>query len=163
MRTRLAVRTLVVNERDEILLIQHQNAVAVDPTQPDLLTYWVAPGGGIERDETFEEAAIRELWEETGISGVNIGPWIWSRERQIVIHGEAVQARERHYLARVGDPAVSFANIEEGEFPVFKDYRWWALAALRETADFVIPSGFPELVTPVLAGQLPAPPLTLRL
>ena len=29
--------------------------------------FWVAPGGGVKDEESYEEAATREVWEETGL------------------------------------------------------------------------------------------------
>lgn len=52
----LGVRVIVTNEERGVLLIRH--------------TYthgWYLPGGGVERRESFEGAARRELWEECGI------------------------------------------------------------------------------------------------
>jgi len=152
---------LVINERDEVLLIQHEEAVAVDQKQPDPLLKWVAPRGGLEEYENYEEAAVRELREKTGITDAAIGPWIWTSERVVAIGGEYVRRYGRYHLVRVGDPAVSFAHIEEAERPVFKDIRWWTLAELRETLDVVVPLGLPELVASILAGRLPESPLTL--
>ena len=47
----------VLND-DKILMVCHQ-------TSPR--TYWTFPGGAVETDETFEQAAVREVKEETGL------------------------------------------------------------------------------------------------
>lgn len=41
-----------------ILMVQH-----VEPSR----SYWTLPGGGIEAGESPAEAAMREVWEETGL------------------------------------------------------------------------------------------------
>ena len=41
-----------------ILMVRH-----VEPTR----SYWTLPGGGLEAGETPAEAAVREVWEETGL------------------------------------------------------------------------------------------------
>jgi ADP-ribose pyrophosphatase YjhB (NUDIX family) len=51
----VGVRLLIVNG-DDVLLIRHTY-------QPG----WFMPGGGLKRKETLEEAARRELREETGL------------------------------------------------------------------------------------------------
>ena len=50
------VRVIVVTEH-RVLLVSHWYAPGV----------WTLPGGGINRDETPQEAAIREVREETGL------------------------------------------------------------------------------------------------
>ena len=55
--TRLAAYAIVVDDRDRILL-----ALWNEGAQPA----WTLPGGGVELEETPEQAAVRELLEETG-------------------------------------------------------------------------------------------------
>ena len=43
---------------DTILMVRH-----VEPSR----SYWTLPGGGLEPEETPAEAAVREVWEETGL------------------------------------------------------------------------------------------------
>jgi 8-oxo-dGTP pyrophosphatase MutT (NUDIX family) len=53
------VRVLCVSH-GQLLLVQH-----ADPATAD--QYWVLPGGGREAGETLAEAAVREVYEETGV------------------------------------------------------------------------------------------------
>ncbi len=62
--TRLAAYAVIVDEQDRILLALFNGG----PT-PE----WTLPGGGVELHETVEEAAVRELREETGYD-VELGP-----------------------------------------------------------------------------------------
>ncbi len=42
-------------------------------------TYWVLRGGGVEPGESGEQAVLCEMWEETGIEGLPLGPLLWTR------------------------------------------------------------------------------------
>lgn len=56
---RLVVTTLPITEAGEIVLIRR----GIDPG----IGRWAQPGGFLEVDETVNQAAIRETWEETGL------------------------------------------------------------------------------------------------
>ena len=56
---RLVVTTLPINDAGEIVLIRR----GIEPG----LGSWAQPGGFLEVDETVNQAAIRETWEETGL------------------------------------------------------------------------------------------------
>ncbi len=52
------VSVVVLNKENQILLVRHRKGNR---------RYWVLPGGRLEYGETFEECAVRELKEETGL------------------------------------------------------------------------------------------------
>ena len=52
--------SIVVRRGQYLLLVQRARAPS-----PAL---WALPGGGVEAGETPREAALRELWEETGLT-----------------------------------------------------------------------------------------------
>lgn len=56
---RLVVTTLPVTDSGQIILIRR----GIEPG----LGSWAQPGGFLEVDETVNQAAIRETWEETGL------------------------------------------------------------------------------------------------
>jgi 8-oxo-dGTP pyrophosphatase MutT (NUDIX family) len=88
-------------------------------------SYWATPGGGVEGKETFEEAAIRELWEETGIRVDHVGLPIG--QRQVVLQlsdGEYVNEDERYFHVRVSSNRVSTAGWTADEVDCITDHHW---------------------------------------
>lgn len=162
MRIRHTARVVVVNERWEVLLFRYEDSIALDPAQPDLRVYWATVGGGVEEGETFEAAAERELWEETGLRAERVGPWLWTRERSLRFPDETVLFHERYFLAHVRDAEVSLVNLLPYEREVYRGHRWWTLADLGRSHDAILPERLADLLAPVLAGNLPAAPLTIR-
>ena len=74
---RSAVRLVVLDAEGRLLLFRTR-----DLCNPGLGTWWELPGGGIEPGETYHDAAVRDLREETGIIAVRsqVGPPTWKRE-----------------------------------------------------------------------------------
>ena len=66
---RAAARILLLSVDDRVLLFR---------TDVRRRPLWITPGGGCEAGESFEKAAQRELWEETGLR-TKLGPCIWTR------------------------------------------------------------------------------------
>ncbi len=58
--TRLAARVILIDDQDRILYFH-----AREPKSGK--EFWVMPGGGLDEGERYEDAAIRETFEETGI------------------------------------------------------------------------------------------------
>ena len=58
---RIAVAAVVFNSQGHVLLVERKN-------QPGK-GLWTVPGGRVEAFETLHDACLRELAEETGISG----------------------------------------------------------------------------------------------
>jgi 8-oxo-dGTP pyrophosphatase MutT (NUDIX family) len=147
MRIRPTVRLLVLDECDRLLLFKMEDKAALNPARPDLLVYWATPGGGVEAGETFEEAGIRELWEETGIRVEALGPCVWERTLVLQFPDEAVQFDERYYVVRCsGSGVIDCSNHDAYERDVIRDYRWWSLKEMKNSRDEFLPPELPDLV-----------------
>jgi G:T/U-mismatch repair DNA glycosylase/ADP-ribose pyrophosphatase YjhB (NUDIX family) len=135
---RPAVRALVVDPAGRVLLVRFEWQER---------SFWASPGGGIDTDETDEHALVRELAEECGLRGFELGPCLWTREHWFAdMPGWGGQA-ERHYLVRT--PAFTPApelSAEQLAAEGVVDLRWWTQQELAMADAVFAPRRLPELV-----------------
>lgn len=60
------------------------------------------PGGAREAGESFEEAVRREIAEEAGIGGVEVGRFVREIRHVFTFGGRVYDSRERYFVCRLG-------------------------------------------------------------
>ena len=152
---RPAARVLLLDDSDRVLLMR-----VTTPNNPDI-RLWITPGGGIDPGETREDAALRELYEETGLHGVALGPCVWKRRHTWQWEDRWIKSDEWFYLLRAPAFDAVATAPDEWEMQYVHEHRWWSLPemiASRNTETFV-PRSMPELLLPLIAGNIPERPI----
>src|SRR5205814_1620193 len=116
---RLASRVVLIDDRQRVLLLKW--------LRPDGDAVWITPGGALEAGESFEEAAVRELWEETGLRDVVLAEQVWESANFFSIQGKLIRSEHHYFVARVGPVLISNANMDELERAVNGEHKWWPL------------------------------------
>jgi 8-oxo-dGTP pyrophosphatase MutT (NUDIX family) len=151
-RIRRAARAVVLDPEDRILLVSFDGLES---------TVWLTTGGGIDEGETDEQAVRRELWEEAGLAGFELGPLIWTRTHlQPLAGGRWDGQSERYYLVRVPAfepaPHLTWEQLrEEGMTAV----RWWTLEELEAAETLFAPRRLPALIRMLLEDGPPSEPV----
>ncbi len=158
MRARPSARVILIDGRNRVLLLRVE-----DPPNLGAGDFWILPGGGLEQGETFEEAARRELREETGIRTAMWGPCVWTLELRLTLNREDILSQERYFLARVSSEEVILDHqIDTVELAHYRGHSWWAVDAMVPSAERFLPPGLPDLLAPLAAGVVPAEPIAIR-
>ena len=130
----MILRTFKVRRGARVLLIAGEEVLLLNDSDPGIpgSSWWVAPGGGIDAGENPEEAACREVEEETGLHldpADLIGPVAQGR----VWHGYSDRIRvqdELFYLARTRRFEPSNLGWTDAEQKRMKGFRWWRFDSL---------------------------------
>ncbi|MEU9358200.1 NUDIX hydrolase [Streptomyces sp. NPDC048301] len=152
---RRVARVVLLDPEDRILLLH-----GYEPANPDE-TWWFTPGGGLEGDETREEAALRELSEETGITDVTLGPLLWTRKCSFPFDGRRWDQDEWYFLARTTRTDTDQRGLTELELRSVAGLRWWTSTELLATRETVYPTRLAELLRTLLDEGPPSVPLVL--
>ena len=147
---RAAVRLVVLDERGQILLFRTRS-----PEHPEFGLWWELPGGGIDAGESYVDAAIRELREETGLTATRIGSPTWSRTATFRIRGGRRIQDEVVVTAPVPGvaPEISVSGQLDYELDAYLSARWWPVAELIATTERCYPGRLRELLPAFLAGE----------
>ena len=143
---RRAAKVLLVNQHRRVLLFR-----GIDRTRPTIAPWWFAVGGAVEAGEEPAAAAIRELYEETGLRISDPGPVIMTRRFDWEFEGCAYDQEESYFLVRTTEFTPETAGWSETERATMRGHHWWSIEDLRATNETIYPNGLAGLLENFLA------------
>lgn len=129
-----------------------------DPHRPADGTWWFTPGGGVEADESTQEAARRELWEETGQSNVQWGGLVARRQAVFEFLGATYLSIEDFYVAHTTDLSVRPADLTDIEMQSVEEHRWMDATALHHLPEPVYPAELASVLPRLSVHDYPSEP-----
>lgn len=138
---RLTSRILLFDREDRVLLFLTK--------APDTsgVARWLTPGGGVDAGENHAAAAIRELYEETGLVVDTVGAPVWAHDFDVQWDAADHSSGHAEFYRMVVDRfEPSHLNWTEDEKVDVLDHRWWSFEELLETDEPYEPYELPELV-----------------
>lgn len=138
LRIRRAARLIVLDPKGRALMFRY-DVPGRDP-------FWVTTGGECEPGESFEDAARRELLEETGFIA-DPGPQIARMTPEfITVEGEPVQADERFFIVHVPNAQIDMSRHTAIEQRLMTQHRWFTREELASWPEAVFPSSIIAMI-----------------
>ena len=143
VKHRETARVLLLNGAGELLMMNTH----WDPGT-DLPPRWLTPGGGIDPGETVLAAAVRELFEETGliVSPEALGDLEVSLPFKMVWGNGQYETGVAHFYRLILTEPFDLddANWTQDEHRDVIEWRWWNPSALIASGERVGPPGLLE-------------------
>lgn len=135
---RPAARILLLDPEDRALLFRF-----VVGDQPP---FWCTPGGAVDPGESYAEAAVRELREETGLE-LPCGPEVARRTVAFrTLQGVEVSADERYFLIQAPGREISIDGHTPLERAVMREWAWFDATGLEMLDEPFYPEDLAEML-----------------
>lgn len=139
---RRAARVLLVDRAGRVLLFR-----GFDPRAPEV-RYWFTAGGGLDEGESHAQAAVRELFEETGlrVPAEELGPPVYRNVERFPFEGVWYRQEQEFFVVRVDSWQVTTSGFQPVELSSVDAHRWWSAAELERTGERFYPTDLPALL-----------------
>ena len=142
---RRAARVLVLDPSGRVLLLR-----GCDPARPEH-RFWFTVGGGIEAGESLADAAVREVYEETGlrITASDLAGPVRTDLVQFPFDGRWYTQQQTFFVVRADAFNADLSHLEDYEVTSVDATRWWSAGDLAATSERFYPADLAELLREV--------------
>ena len=146
---RHTARILLLDEEGAILLMKTHWSRRILPER------WLTPGGGVDPGEDVATAAVRELFEETGLHVDSLGPPVWHEHRALPPGHEFDETDATYFLLRTPRFEVSHDAWTDSEHDDIVDIRWFTPQELAASTDEFDPEDVRGILARVMGPVRP--------
>jgi 8-oxo-dGTP pyrophosphatase MutT (NUDIX family) len=142
---RRAARVLLLDPSGRVLLLR-----GCDPARPEH-RYWFTVGGGLEPGESLVDAAVREVFEETGLRitpGDLAGP-VRTDAVTFPFDGRLYSQHQSFFFVRTDAFQPDLSRLETYESETVDATRWWSADDLDATEERFYPADLASLLREV--------------
>ena len=162
---RSSIKVILLNDKDELLLMcaDDPNTTAADGTY--LGKFWFTVGGQIELNETIEETAYREIYEETSIKKdeIDLGPIVWFGEFDLILNGVLTRLKQRFIVAKTKQINAYLKNPTPWEKKVVKELSWFSIDDIKNSKEIIYPALLSTYLPDIISGNYPKEPIEIDL
>lgn len=162
---RNSVRVLLLNPHNELLLICADDPTTTSADKTYHGRFWYCIGGQIDPGETLQNAALREIHEETGISHkeVELGPVVWFGEFDMIVNGIMTHLKQTFLVAKTTHQNPFLNNPDNWEKNFVEKIAWFSLENIKKCPEPIFPVVLADYLPDILSGVYPKPPIEIDL